>query len=53
MNNVLEFKSSKNKIIESKRARYEQLKIGYFEQNLSEAEEIEIDEIEQWLKLHI
>jgi hypothetical protein len=49
---VVEFRASKNKLLESKLYRFNQLKIGYFEQNLSETEENELNEIEKWLKIH-
>lgn len=49
---VIEFGISRNKLLESKLHRFNQLKIGYFEQNLSETEEIELNEIENWLKIH-
>ena len=39
-------------IVQKKLKRFEELKIGYFEQNLSDIEEIELNEIENWLKIH-
>lgn len=49
---IIEFGTSKNKLYENKLKRFNQLKIGYFEQNLSNTEEVELNEIENWLKIH-
>jgi len=49
---VIEFTNKKEVIIQKKLKRFEELKIGYFEQNLSDTEEIELNEIENWLKIH-
>lgn len=49
---VIEFGTSRNKLYENKLKRFNQLKIGYFEQNLSETEAIELNEIGNWLKVH-
>ena len=49
---VIEFSTSRNKLYDNKLNRFTQLKIGYFNQNLSDAEELELSEIENWLKIH-
>lgn len=49
---VIEFNTSRNKIVDNKLKRFEQLKIGYFNQSLSDSEEMELNEIESWLKIH-
>lgn len=49
---VIEFTNKKEVIIQKKLKRFEELKIGYFEQNLSDTEEIELNDIENWLKIH-
>ena len=49
---VIEFNIKKEGAIQKKLNRYKELKIGYFMQSLNDKEEIEFDEIEQWLKIH-
>jgi hypothetical protein len=49
---VIEFSTSINELYNNKLYRFNQLKIGYFEQNLSEIEEIELNQLEKWLKIH-
>jgi predicted DNA-binding protein with PD1-like motif len=50
---VIEFTNKKEVIIQKKLKRFEELKIGYFNQNLEDYEEIELDDLGEWLKIHI
>jgi hypothetical protein len=49
---VIQFNTRVNELYNNKLHRFNQLKIGYFEQNLSEIEEIELNQLESWLKVH-
>jgi hypothetical protein len=53
MNNVIEFKSRSNEVIEMKLIRFNQLKVKNFSGTLEEYEEKEFDNISKWLKVHI
>jgi uncharacterized membrane protein len=49
---VVEFKSRKERVLQLKYSRFEELKRRYFMQNLSEDEENEMNSLSQWLKIH-
>jgi hypothetical protein len=49
---VIEFKSSKDKLIESKRKRFKELNTRYFIQNITDDEVIEWNKLEDWLRIH-
>lgn len=50
---VIEFNKKREGILQKKLKRFEELKIGYFNQNLEDYEEIELDNLGEWLKIHI
>jgi len=50
---VIEFNQKRDGIVQKKLKRFEELKIGYFEQNLEDYEERELDDLGEWLKIHI
>lgn len=52
MNNVIEFGTRSNKVIEMKQIRFNQLKGWNFSGILDENEEKELDDLEKWLKIH-
>ena len=49
---VIEFNLKKEVIIQKKIKRFEELKVRYFNQTITDKEEIEFDNIEKWLKIH-
>jgi hypothetical protein len=49
---LIELNVKRDGLIKQKIKRFNELKIGYFEDNLEESEQIELDEIERWLKIH-
>lgn len=49
---VIEFTNKKDVIIQKKIKRFEELKVRYFNQTITDKEEIEFDNIEKWLKIH-
>lgn len=49
---VVEFKTKKEGILQKKIKRFKELKVKNFSDTLDENEEIEFNEIEQWLKIH-
>jgi hypothetical protein len=50
---VIEFWTSKEQLIKSKRKRFEELNTMYFmQQEMNNAEVVEWNELEQWLKIH-
>lgn len=49
---VIEFTNKKEVIVQKKIKRFEELKVRYFNQTITDTEEIEFDDIEKWLKIH-
>lgn len=49
---VLEFKIKKEGMLQKKIKRFEELKVRNFSDTLDRSEEIEFDELEEWLKIH-
>ena len=50
---VIEFSEKREGMLQKKLNRFEELKIGYFEQNLEDYEERELNDLGEWLKIHI
>jgi hypothetical protein len=50
---VIEFGTSRNKLLDSKLHRYRELNSKYFmQQEMSDIEVVEWNKLEQWLKIH-
>jgi hypothetical protein len=49
---VIEFKFGQDIVIQSKLSRFKELNTKYFMQNISDNEQIELNKLEKWLKLH-
>lgn len=52
MSNVIEFGIGLEEMKGKRLKRYEKLKIGYFQQSLTDQEESEMNYIEKWLKTY-
>jgi hypothetical protein len=52
MNNVIEFRSRKDDMYEIRQARFQELKPRSFSQTLSPSEEMEFDNLYNWLQIH-
>jgi len=56
MNNVIEFKSRKVDLFErnckNNLARFKELNIKYFQDSLTTDEEIELEKLDKWNKIH-
>jgi hypothetical protein len=50
---VIEFKSKKDKLLEKKYARFDELKIKDFSGILTPTEEKEYNDLDEWLEIHI
>ena len=52
MSNVIEFESRTTRLFERKQARFEELKPKNFSETLTTSEEIEFDNLYNWLQIH-
>jgi hypothetical protein len=52
MSNIIQFGTSSVDVIEKKHKRFKELKVKNFSGTITEPEEIEMDDLSKWLKIH-
>lgn len=50
---VIEINSSKENILQKKETRFKELKIAYFNQNITDNEILEMYKLSEWIGIHI